>query len=106
LTLDALTLKGASVYKKVGEGVAGASGVDDVGKVSREYSDKIMQQMKKRGWTEDDINRALSTTGIPTIGKKGTATRYVDPKTGKSLVVDDSTGEIFHVGKPGYKYDY
>jgi hypothetical protein len=26
--------------------------------------------------------------------------------SGKSVVVDNSTGEIFHVGDVGYKYDY
>jgi predicted RNA binding protein YcfA (HicA-like mRNA interferase family) len=100
----------------LGKGAVGGGGkiskVDDAAgvaldnKVTIQYSDKIIQQMKKRGWTEADIERTLSTKGISTIGKKGTATRYVDPKTGKSLVVDDTTGEIFHVGKVGYKYDY
>lgn len=39
------------------------------------------------------------------MGKNGPATRYVHPKTGKSVVVDNRTGEIFHVGGKGFKYD-
>jgi hypothetical protein len=32
------------------------------------------------------------------------ATRYVHPTTGQSVVVDDVTGEVIHVGGPGFKY--
>ena len=51
------------------------------------------------------ILEALQTPGIPTKGKNGPATRYVHPGSGKSVIVDDSTGEVFHVGDVGYKYD-
>jgi hypothetical protein len=76
--------------------------------ISLKYSniDKINTQMKERGWTEQDIVDALKTEGILTQGKNGPATRYVNPNSGKSVVVDNSTGEIFHVGDVGYKYDY
>lgn len=66
---------------------------------------KLRQQMRKRGWTEDMIREALSTTGIPAVGKQGPATRYVHPVTGQSVVVDDASGVIFHVGKRGFRYD-
>lgn len=69
-------------------------------------TDKITRQMQKRGWTETEIREAMQTKGIPTIGKNGAATRFIHPKTGKSVVVDDKTGEIFHVGDIGFKYDY
>jgi hypothetical protein len=65
---------------------------------------KLRLQMAKRGWTEAQIVEALSTPGIPTRGKKGPATRYVHPRTGRSVVVDDATGEIFHVGGDGFEY--
>jgi hypothetical protein len=32
------------------------------------------------------------------------ATRYIHPETGQSVVVDDVTGEVIHVGGPGFKY--
>jgi predicted RNA binding protein YcfA (HicA-like mRNA interferase family) len=65
---------------------------------------KLRAQMAKRGWTEAQIVEALQTQGIPTRGKKGSATRYVHPRTGRSVVVDDATGEVFHVGGDGFEY--
>ena len=66
---------------------------------------KIRQQMKARGWTDDMILEAMKTVGIPNQGKKGPATRYVHPATGKSVVVDNASGEIFHVGGENFLYD-
>jgi gentisate 1,2-dioxygenase len=34
----------------------------------------------------------------------GAATRYINPDTGQSVVIDDTTGEVIHVGGPGFKY--
>jgi hypothetical protein len=70
------------------------------------YSDpeKLQRQMMKRGWTEQTIREALSTTPLPAQGKRGPALRYVHPLTGKSVVVDATTGEIFHVGGEGFRY--
>lgn len=48
----------------------------------------------------------MKTKGIPTTGKNGPATRYVHPRTGKSIVIDNKTNEIFHVGGEWFKYDY
>lgn len=62
--------------------------------------------MKDRGWTESEIMEALQTEGIDTFGKKGPATRFVHPQTGKSITIDNKTGELFHVGDEGYKYDH
>jgi hypothetical protein len=66
---------------------------------------KLRFQMQKRGWTDEMILEALQTPRIPTKGKKGPATRYVHPITVKSVIADDATGEIFHVGGEGFKYD-
>lgn len=65
---------------------------------------KLRAQMARRGWTEAQIVEAMKTEGIPTHGKRGPATRYVHPKTGRSVVVDDATGEVFHVGGDGFLY--
>lgn len=62
--------------------------------------------MKKRGWTEKDIREAMKTKGIPTTIKNGLVTRYVHPRTGKSIVIDNKTNEIFHVSGEWFKYDY
>jgi hypothetical protein len=47
----------------------------------------------------------MATPGIPAQGKNGPATRYIYPATGKSVVVDNATGEVFHVGGEGFKYE-
>ncbi|HEY8667184.1 MAG TPA: colicin E5-related ribonuclease [Tepidisphaeraceae bacterium] len=65
---------------------------------------KLRKQMQQRGWTEKEIREALLGATVPAIGKKGPATRFIHPTTGKSLVVDNATGEIFHLGKAGYQY--
>ena len=67
--------------------------------------EKIKKQMKKRGWTEEQIREAMETEGILAEGKNGSATRYVHPQTGRSVVVDNATKEVFHVGGDGFKYD-
>jgi hypothetical protein len=67
--------------------------------------EKIRRQMAKRGWTDQQLIEAMTTNGIPAQGKHGPATRYVHPVTGKSLVIDNTTGEIFHVGGEGFKYE-
>jgi hypothetical protein len=66
---------------------------------------KLRKQMRKRGWTEQSIREALRTTGIPSRGKQHRATRYVHPVSGKSVLVDDVTGEIFHLGGKDFGYD-
>jgi Colicin E5 ribonuclease domain len=65
---------------------------------------KLRAQMAKRGWTEEQIIEALQTAGVATHGKKGPATRYIHPRTGRSVVVDDATGEVIHVGGDGFEY--
>jgi len=61
--------------------------------------------MKSRGWTDEMLREALATPGIAALGKRGQATRYVHTATGKSVVVDNGSGEIFHVGDEGFRYD-
>jgi hypothetical protein len=66
---------------------------------------KLRKQMHKRGWTDEQIREAMRTAGVPARGKVNPATRYVHPVTGKSVVVDAVTGEIFHVGGEGFVYE-
>jgi RHS repeat-associated protein len=87
-----------------GGGGGGSGGGGRSGGGGQCFSPKIQSQMTQRGWTSDTIQEARQTQGIPTIGKLGPATRYVHPGTGQSIVVDDKTGEVFHVGGPGFKY--
>jgi len=64
--------------------------------------------MSVRGWTGNTIQEALSLgekyPAVNKINQANSATRYVHPTTGQSVVVDDITNEIIHLGGPGYKY--
>lgn len=56
------------------------------------------------------VDDALTTgKSFPAANKLGgantPATRYVDPGSGKSIVVDDASGEIVHVGDVGFGYN-
>jgi len=69
------------------------------------YSSKIVTQMGKGGWTEKKVFNALKTNGIEATGKINSATRYVNPSTGKSIIIDNMTKELFHAGrKSDFKY--
>lgn len=63
--------------------------------------------MVSRGWTIAQIEEALS------LGERhmavnhetgGKATRYVHPQTGRSVVIDDASGDVIHVGGEGFIY--
>jgi Colicin E5 ribonuclease domain len=64
--------------------------------------------LQRRGWTEDQIREAIDSgeryPAKNNVNPLNTATRYVHRQTGKSVVVDDQTGEILHVGGSGFKY--
>jgi hypothetical protein len=63
--------------------------------------------MAKRGWNDKQITEALSTNGIPArnaVEPGNPATRHVHPTTGQSVVIDNKTNEIIHVG--GKDFDY
>lgn len=69
---------------------------------------KWENQMKQRGWTEQQINEALhSCESYPApnnISPNNGATRYVHPTTGRSIVIDNVSGRILHVGGDGFLY--
>lgn len=64
--------------------------------------------MVQRGWTVEEIANAIATgERYPArnyVYLGNTATRYVSRDTGKSVVVDDQTGEVLHVGGTGFQY--
>jgi RHS repeat-associated protein len=70
-------------------------------------SPKIIRQMEGRGWTQEQIQEAYgSGQRVNAINKANgnPATRYINPSTGQSVVVDDVTGKVIHVGGPGFLY--
>ena len=63
--------------------------------------------MRQRGWTWDQIEEAIrSGTSHPTRNHEtgGAAKRYVHPVTGRSVVIDQETGNAIHVGGDGFIY--
>jgi RHS repeat-associated protein len=70
-------------------------------------SPKIQGQLAKRGWTTEAIDEAVQSGKQVRAVNKATgnpATRYIHPTTGQSVVIDDVTGQVIHVGGPGFKY--
>jgi RHS repeat-associated protein len=68
---------------------------------------KIMGQLTKRGWTKELIEEAIANGERIEAVNKATgnpATRFVHPGTGQSVVIDNVTGEVIHVGGPGFHY--
>jgi RHS repeat-associated protein len=68
---------------------------------------KVASQMAARGWTREAIQEAVeSGLQVRAINKAtgNSATRYIHPTTGQSVVIDNTTGEVIHVGGPGFKY--
>lgn len=65
-------------------------------------------QMEQRGWTTGQIDEAVSSgKGVPAsnnLNPSNGATRYVHPETGRSVVIDNKTGQVIHVGGDGFKY--
>ncbi len=69
--------------------------------------DKLRRQMLARGWTAEAITEARSKGAAhPAVNREtgGAATRYVHPVTGRSVVIDDTSGEVIHVGGDGFIY--
>ncbi|MDR3576147.1 MAG: RHS repeat-associated core domain-containing protein [Anaerolineaceae bacterium] len=69
---------------------------------------KWANQMIQRGWTADQITEALQYgekyPAINNINPNNPATRYINPTTGRSVVIDDVTQEIIHIGGDGFEY--
>jgi hypothetical protein len=69
---------------------------------------KWESQMKKRGWDAGQIDEAMRNgqrySAPNNVNPRNTATRYAHPTTGRSVVVDDVTGEVLHVGGDGFRY--
>ena len=76
-----------------------------------QLSPKIEKQLQQRGWTKEQITQAFEHgEDFPAVNRLGgantPATRYINPQTGQSVVIDNATGEIIHVGGPGFRYSY
>src|SRR5439155_401820 len=89
-------------------GSANREGMESPKFGSHKSAEQWQSQLQQRGWTPEHINEAIATGrrySAPNYVNQGnTATRYVSPRTGQSVVVDDQTGEVLHVGAAGYRY--
>lgn len=69
---------------------------------------KWAAQMKTRAWTPKQIDQAIQKgEKFPAPNKVNplnSASRFVHPKTGRSVVIDDITKEILQVGDDGFQY--
>ncbi|MEZ4287766.1 MAG: RHS repeat-associated core domain-containing protein [Polyangiales bacterium] len=69
---------------------------------------KWERQMAQRGWTREQIGEAVQKgerfAAENLVNKGNSATRYVHPETGRSVVIDNATGEVIHLGGNGFRY--
>ncbi len=68
---------------------------------------KLERQMAARGWTLEQVADAMASGARHSARNRETgapATRYIHPNTGRSVVIDDVTGEVIHVGGDGFIY--
>ena len=71
---------------------------------AQQWQDKMAQ----RGWTPDQITEAIQHgqrfPATNHVNPANAATRYVHPTTGRSVVVDNITQEVIHIGGDGFVY--
>jgi len=64
--------------------------------------------MQQRGWTADQITEAIANgqqfPATNLVNQGNSATRFVHPTTGRSVVMDNVTKEVIHVGGDGFFY--
>jgi hypothetical protein len=63
--------------------------------------------MRARGWTTEQITEARARgEGVPAVNREtgAAATRYIHPETGRSVVIEDVSGDVIHVGGDGFIY--
>ena len=79
-----------------------ASGTPSWSLGANHSAEQWQRRMRQRGWTDDQIDQAIRDgqrfAAANNINPANGATRYVHPTTGRSVVLDDATGEVIHVG--------
>jgi RHS repeat-associated protein len=67
---------------------------------------KWANQFAKRGWTAEQVTEAIMKgekfNAVNMVNKANSATRYVHPTTGRSVVIDNVTKELLQVGGDGF----
>jgi Colicin E5 ribonuclease domain len=68
---------------------------------------KALRRMQRRGWTPEQIDEAVKSGNRIDAQNKANgnpATRYVNPTTGKSVVIDNVTNSVIQVGRDDFDY--
>lgn len=68
---------------------------------------RLTRQMAARGWTPEQIDEARERgERHPAVNHETgrAATRYIHPETGRSVVIEDVSGDVIHVGGDGFIY--
>lgn len=68
---------------------------------------RLARQMAARGWTLEQIEEARDHgERQPAVNHETgrAATRYIHPETGRSVVIEDVSGDVIHVGGDGFIY--
>jgi hypothetical protein len=88
--------------------VANSSGAPRWKLGSKHSAQQWQNKMRQRGWTPDQITEAVESgqkhPATNLVNPGNSATRYIHPVTGRSIVVDDATEEVIHVGGDGFIY--
>ena len=88
--------------------MSGAGGTPGRRMGANHSAEQWQRTMRRRDWTADQIEEAIRNgqrfTAVNNINPANGATRCVHPTTGRSVVLDDATGEVIHVGGNGFVY--
>jgi hypothetical protein len=88
--------------------VSGTSGTPNWRLGANHSAELWQRKMQRRGCTADQIEEAVRLgqrfAAANNIQPANGATRYVHPTTGRSVVLDDATDEVIHVGGDGFVY--
>jgi len=71
----------------------------------KQRQDLIERTLSLRGWTEEMVATAKAAPAYPVaVANYGECHRHMHPETGASIVVEAISGELLHVGQPGFAY--
>ncbi len=92
----------------LGNGVHNNSGQPGWKLGSNHSAQQWQNKMTARGWTPRQITEAIHQgqqfPAVNNVNPGHAAIRYVHPATGRSVVVDQVTEEVIHVGGDGFVY--
>ena len=75
---------------------------------SNHSAQQWQNKLAQCGWTLQQISEAIRNgqqfQAVNNVNPGNAATRYVHPATRRSVVVDNLTGEVIHVGGDGFVY--